>query len=57
MLSHEMHMKIIANDRYSARLTDAEACRLARTYKRSRSMVTLIGQLVVDFVTVLASVI
>ena len=55
MLSHEMHMKIIANDRYSARLMDAQACRLARTSKRSRSMVTAIGQLVINFVAILAS--
>lgn len=57
MLSHEMHMKITANDRYSARLMDAQAYRFTRTSKRSRSMVTAISQLVVDFVAILASVI
>ena len=53
MLSHEMYMRIIANDRISDRLMDAHARRLARSCKPSRPMVTVIGQLVVDIVAIL----
>lgn len=57
MLSHEMHLTFIANDRYSARLMDAQAYRLSRNSKRSRSIVMAISQSVVDFVAILVSVI
>jgi hypothetical protein len=57
MLDHEMCMKIIAKDRFSARLMEAKAFRLAKTDQRSRMKVKVFGQLVVDVVAMLARVI
>jgi hypothetical protein len=44
MLSHEMQMKTIANDRFSARLRDAEAYRLAKKNRRSSSLADAIAR-------------
>jgi hypothetical protein len=39
-----MHLKTIANDRFSSRLMEAEAYRLTKTNQRSLSMVKTIGK-------------
>ena len=44
MLSHEMHMRTIVNDRHSARLKEAEVHRFAKENQRSSSTVAAIGK-------------
>jgi hypothetical protein len=44
MLFQEMHMKIITNDRFSARLREAEVYRFTKKNRRSSSMVDAIGK-------------
>lgn len=44
MLSHEMHMKAIASDRYSARLAEAEVYRLTKKSQRPNQVADAIGK-------------
>lgn len=44
MLSHEMQMKTIANDRFTARMREAEVHRSTKKNRRPNLLVTAIGK-------------
>jgi hypothetical protein len=44
MLSHEMHMRTIVNDRHSAQLKEAEVHRFAKKNQRSSSALATTGK-------------
>jgi len=44
MLVHEMHMKVVANDRLSSYLREADIYRLTRKSRRPHTIVRAIGK-------------